>query len=55
MTAYTAHILGPKGSSQRLDILAADMPHARQLAREHGALAYGRRGFSFSFTVRVVA
>ena len=53
MQSYTAHLMGPKGSSQRLDILAADMQHARQLAREHGALAYGRRGFSF--TVRVVA
>ena len=52
MQSYTAHLMGPKGSSQRLDILAADMQHARQLAREHGALAYGRRGFSF--TVRVV-
>jgi hypothetical protein len=53
MSAYTAHVLGPKGSSLLLDILAADLRHARQLAREQGTLAYGRRGFSF--TVRVVA
>lgn len=53
MQQFTAHVLGPKGSSLLLDILAADMPHARQQAREQGTLAYGRRGFSF--TVRVAA
>lgn len=53
MQSYTAHILGTNGSSLLLDILAADMQHARQMAREQGASAFGRRGFSF--TVRVVA
>ena len=48
MNTYTAHILGPRGSSQRIDILAADVQHARQLACEHGAACYGRRGFSFT-------
>jgi hypothetical protein len=46
--SYLAHILGPRGSSQRLDILATDLTHARSLARDHGAACYGRRGFSFT-------
>lgn len=48
MHSYTAHVLGPHGSSLLLDILAADMRHARQLAREEAAQAFGRRGFSFT-------
>ena len=38
MSAYTAHILGPRGSSQRIDILADDLAHARELARDHGVV-----------------
>jgi len=47
MEQFTAHVMGPRGSSQRIDILAADLTHARQLAREHGMAVYGRHGFSF--------
>ncbi len=53
MEAFTAHVLGPRGALLLLDIQAADMRHARQLAREQGLAAFGRRGFSF--TVRAVA
>ena len=53
MTSYTAHILGPRGSSQRIDILADDLTHARELEREHGMARYGMH--PFSFTVRAVA
>jgi hypothetical protein len=53
MVSYTAHILGPRGSSQRIDILADDLTHARELARDHGLASYGRQ--PFSFTVRAVA
>jgi hypothetical protein len=53
MQSYTAHILGPRGSSRRIDILADDLTHARELAREHGLAVYGRQ--PFSFTVRAVA
>jgi len=49
MTAYTAHILSILGASLRIDIMADDMQHARELAREHGASVFGR---CFSFTVR---
>jgi hypothetical protein len=48
MNTYTAHLMGPRGSSQRIDILAEDLTHARELAREHGLAAYGRHGFSFT-------
>lgn len=48
MSAYVVHILGPRGSSRRLDILADDMQHARELARDEGHALYGRRGFSFT-------
>ena len=48
MHSYTAHILGPRGSSRRIDILADDLTHARALAIEHGAALFGRRGFSFT-------
>lgn len=47
MTPYTAMILGPDGLTIRLDILAADMQHARELSREHGAGLFGRRHFTF--------
>jgi len=50
MTPYTAHVTGPDGLPRRIDILAADMEHARELAREHGAGLFGKR--EFSFTVR---
>lgn len=53
MHSYTAHIVGPAGTLLRLDIQAADMRHARQLAREWAAEQFGRRGFRF--TVREVA
>ncbi len=53
MESYTALITGPAGTLLCLDILAADMRHARQLAREQGLAAFGSRGFSF--TVRVAA
>lgn len=49
MTSYTAHILGLLGGLLTIDILADDLAHARELAREHGAAAFGR---GFSFTVR---
>lgn len=47
MHPYTAHLTGPGGAGHRLDILAADMAHARELAREHGVALYGARGFSY--------
>lgn len=47
MTPYTALILGPDGISRRIDILAADTDHARELAREHGAGLFGRREFTY--------
>lgn len=47
MTPYTALILGPAGSSRRIDILAADADHARELARKHGAGLFGARGFTY--------
>jgi hypothetical protein len=49
--SYTAHILGPRGSSRRIDILADDLTHARELARDHGVSLFGRRGFSFTVMV----
>lgn len=49
MTTYTAHILSLFGGMLTIDILADDMAHARELAREHGKAAFGR---GFSFTVR---
>lgn len=48
MHSYTAHILGPRGSSRRIDILADDLTHARELARDHGRALFGRFGFTFS-------
>lgn len=48
MHSYTAHILGPRGSSRSIDILAADLTHARALARQHGTGLFGLRGFSFT-------
>jgi hypothetical protein len=45
---FTAHILGPRGSSRSIDILADDLTHARALALDHGNSLYGRRGFSFT-------
>jgi hypothetical protein len=45
---YTAHITGPRGASLRIDILADDLTHARELAREHGLASFGRHGFSFT-------
>lgn len=53
MNSYTAHILGPRGSSRRLDILADDLTHARELALDEARALFGRRGFSF--TVRSAA
>lgn len=47
MNSYTAHIIGPRGSSRRIEILADDLTHARELARDHGMAAYGRQAFSF--------
>lgn len=49
MTPYTANIIGSRGGLLILDILAADMQHARELARQHGA---ERFGCGFTFTVR---
>lgn len=48
MHSYTAHILGPRGSSRRIDILAANLTHARELALDHGRSLFGRLGFTFS-------
>jgi hypothetical protein len=48
MHSYTAHLMGPRGSSRRIDILADDLTHARALARDHGLATYGRAPFSFS-------
>jgi hypothetical protein len=45
---YTAHLTGPRGASLRIDILADDLTHARELAREHGLASFGRHGFSFT-------
>lgn len=50
MHSYTAHITGRDGVAVRYDILAADLSHARQLAREQGAAAFGR---GFTYCVRV--
>lgn len=47
MTPYTALILGPSGSSSRIDILAADAEQAREMARKHGASLFGRREFTY--------
>lgn len=47
MHPYTAHILGPRGSSRSVDILADDLTHARELARDEGRATYGRQPFSF--------
>lgn len=47
MTPYTAHLTGPDGLPRRIDILAADEDHARELAREHGAGLFGRREFTY--------
>lgn len=44
---YTAHLIGPTGTGHRLDILAIDMAHARQLARTEGAAMFGSRGFTY--------
>lgn len=51
MSAYVAHILGPRGSSRRLDIMADDMQHARELALGEAWALFGRRGFSFTVMV----
>lgn len=47
MTAYIAHLTGPDGADRRIDILAEDTDHARELAREHGAGLFGRREFTY--------
>lgn len=47
MSAFVAHLTGPDGISRRIDILAADTDHARELAREHGAGLFGRREFTY--------
>lgn len=52
MHSYTAHLIGPDGAACRVDILAADVQHARALARDHGRRVFGRR--AFNFTVREV-
>lgn len=52
MQTYTAYITGRDGIAVRLDIQAAGLSHARQLAREHGAAVFGR---GFTYCVRVEA
>lgn len=46
--SFVAHILGPRGSSRRIDILAEDLTHARELALDEGRAMFGARGFSFT-------
>lgn len=47
MSTFTAHILS--GSTcHRIDILAEDMQHARELVIGEGRALFGRRGFSFT-------
>ena len=48
MTAYIAHLTGPDGAARRIDILAEDTDHARELAREIGSGLFGRREFTYS-------
>lgn len=50
MAPYTAYLIGPGGAGRHIDILAADIAHARELARAEGRALYGRR--PFTYTVR---